>query len=695
MHAGRNTRHPAVALVLALGLAAATQTHAATYTWPTVAPCTGTLQACIDGTVHGDVVQIATDSPIGESLDLDTAITLRPAAGFKPRFANFLGISGTVAGSGFALVIEGLELTNGAIFINRTGAGTTRVRHNRLRGGGGAASRLSLRALPGPGPYTLDYDISGNEIEIAPGSVDKHAIVVNVQTANVTGDGRVTWNRVVGSGNGLGAAIAVLHRGEIDFDVGILGNSVRGNFARGGIYVAPSPTSFGGGNGTATVASNLTLCANAGSGFPVGIAVPKGNGQTTAYLVNNTVLRCHAGILVADGSTTPGGGVDGLFGSNLVAYNTSGVTMNPEHLATISVSRNLLFANGANQLPADPNQVNADPQLVSIERPRLRAGSPAIDAGDAVSTQLATALASLPQVDLDGLRRYVGTGATAVDIGAYEFGDASLLARKTTTGGNGFQIDHPALNGNTSVRPQLTKNFSPFGFPTANNPGAIGIWYTVNRWAPFLQSLAVMPTGAAFNVFAPGAQGAFGSAYAHTASAANTSGHLTRLSQTYLNGTNSAIVLVTPNWNQPGTGVYNNHHFAVGPACVGGPGAECWTILNMDFANVPIGATYNVYAQDPSPNAFVHGANSNNSSGASTRIEHPLLDGTPCAQVHVTRKLGAAVDAGFDVFYDDSHWRIFHQGGAAIAGSEFFVIVDPAQVEACSDIIFANGFEAS
>jgi hypothetical protein len=78
-------------------------------------------------------------------------------------------------------------------------------------------------------------------------------------------------------------------------------------------------------------------------------------------------------------------------------------------------------------------------------------------------------------------------------------------------------------------------------------------------------------------------------------------------------------------------------------------------------------------------------------------LDHPLLDGVTCAQPIVTRvDTGTAVAGGhFDVYYDDSssRWKIHGYEAAGIApGTQFNVLVSPAQVAACTDVIFADGF---
>jgi len=128
-------------------------------------------------------------------------------------------------------------------------------------------------------------------------------------------------------------------------------------------------------------------------------------------------------------------------------------------------------------------------------------------------------------------------------------------------------------------------------------------------------------------------------------------------------------------------------HFAWG-------GPASWLVANLDGAAMPTGAGFNVYAQEASPNAFRATATAANHSSESTlALDHPLLNGTPCAQPIVTRMYdGAVVNGGFDVYYFSGRWLIFAYGGMPL-GTTFNVLVNPAQVAACTDVIFANGFD--
>jgi hypothetical protein len=50
--------------------------------YPGTAPCNTTLQACIDGTPAGEVIEIATDTPIDETLTIEKSLTLQSNPGF-------------------------------------------------------------------------------------------------------------------------------------------------------------------------------------------------------------------------------------------------------------------------------------------------------------------------------------------------------------------------------------------------------------------------------------------------------------------------------------------------------------------------------------------------------------------------------------------------------------------------------------
>ncbi|MCB1569421.1 MAG: hypothetical protein KDI69_11475, partial [Xanthomonadales bacterium] len=82
-------------------------------------------------------------------------------------------------------------------------------------------------------------------------------------------------------------------------------------------------------------------------------------------------------------------------------------------------------------------------------------------------------------------------------------------------------------------------------------------------------------------------------------------------------------------------------------------------------------------------------------SGTSSLVlDHPLLNNNPCAQPVVTRVFTASDGSSFDIVYATAlhRWAIYDYNGMPI-GSEFHVLVNPAQAEPCGAPLFSDGFE--
>ena len=116
--------------------AMAASAWSATLTYPGAAPCNTTLQACITGAAGGDVVEIATNTPVDEDLTINKSLTLRPAAGYSPtigagasiRSVNFddLGLPGDFQ----TLVVEGLNFNQARIDALKLVFGVPDKRHH-------------------------------------------------------------------------------------------------------------------------------------------------------------------------------------------------------------------------------------------------------------------------------------------------------------------------------------------------------------------------------------------------------------------------------------------------------------------------------------------------------------------------------------------------------------------------------------
>ncbi|MBK7333121.1 MAG: hypothetical protein IPI87_12540 [Betaproteobacteria bacterium] len=112
----------------------------ATLTYPGAAPCDTTLQACITGAASGDVVEIATNTPIDENLAINKSLTLQPAAGYSPtigggatfRIVSFSNLGSS--GSAETLLIERLSFSLAQVsgLVSQASGHSVTIRNNIL-----------------------------------------------------------------------------------------------------------------------------------------------------------------------------------------------------------------------------------------------------------------------------------------------------------------------------------------------------------------------------------------------------------------------------------------------------------------------------------------------------------------------------------------------------------------------------------
>jgi Tol biopolymer transport system component len=165
----------------------------------------------------------------------------------------------------------------------------------------------------------------------------------------------------------------------------------------------------------------------------------------------------------------------------------------------------------------------------------------------------------------------------------------SVFVHRANSSNTSFHIttvDHPLANNNPNALLFVTQNWNPGGTGGVYNNHPIGVYYNGSRWNIFNQDIAAMPAGAGFNVEirSPGP-----TAFVHRATAANTGGYVTIINNPLINTSPSAMLMVTPNWNPPGSpGVYFNRNFGL---LFTGAG---WTIRTQDDANMPVGPAFNV-----------------------------------------------------------------------------------------------------
>ncbi len=678
---------PTCAALSLFVLSVSASARADVLTWPGPSPCAGTLQACIDAASAGDFILIATNVAIAQNLTLSKSLTLQPSAGFAPRLAPGFGISGTSSGSEFySVVVRRLALTNARVVLTHAGSGSA---HMEVRGLTITSTNPTTPAgirVSASSSGDAGIRIAENRLRVAVPSPFDSAIEVEYQGSG--GSALVDFNHVdtVADADGWG----ILAHGTLGATptVTVANNEVRGVYGRNAITVTEGLFSSTPSTVTARVIGNAVIGRDRQGG---GISHTINAGSIDTQMLSNTVVDTRVAANFNRWSGSPGTGtITGTALNNLIAFNNFGLVINAEFQAGVAENYNLVFSNTSNSYTPGPNDVTADPLLRALNNPRLAQGSPAIDVGDSAATSTALIMAGLGQLDLDGLRR---VKASAVDIGAYEYGDQSLLARADTVAFNYFLINHPATNGLPNARLFTVSNFGPTDEPPLPplNAEPLGVWYSSGTWRIFNQSDAAMPAGARFNVFVPSAGAGV---FVHTAAAATMIGPgVTRISLSALSNP-TKIVLVTPNWNPGGApGIYNNHPLSIGYS------SGIWFIRNDDLGALNADAAFNVYAQDPSPNALVHTATAANIAGPGSSLDHPLLNGVRCAQVHVSRRglSTLSVATTFDVFYNPAiqRWVIYNHNAVPMAvGAEFFVVVDPGQVFDCTDLIFEDGFQA-
>ena len=322
----------------------------------------------------------------------------------------------------------------------------------------------------------------------------------------------------------------------------------------------------------------------------------------------------------------------------------------------------------------------------SLDQPRLTTGSIGIEAGDDVSLVFGSLFTGIPLLDADGLRRFKQTHA---DIGAYEFGDFNWLESNIFAElYYDFPLSNPNTDGNQDAKLFIAQNWNPGGVGGVYNNHVEGVRYGVSYfWAIFNEDGANMPQNAAFNVFLP----ATGSGvFLHKATGANSLDDATQMDDPSVNNQPDNILIVTQNYNPPASGGIVNHNPIAADYVAGGD--NHWYLRNLGGSVLPH-AAFNIYSQAPSPNAFVHVSSAANINYNWTVIDHPLLNDTPCAQVMFSqRSLSNPHIAG--VWYTGTRWAIFNEDGAAMpVNAQFSVLVNPAQIVECTDVIFANGFD--
>ncbi len=672
--------------------------------WPdTSAPCNTTLQACVDGSATGEVIEIHTSSQIDETITSTKAISLIAGVGYKPIFALDRGIemAGTANADDITVTYSGLTFLRGRIAYNSFGLSTStttlNISNNNILDNSFAFESVRIGNF---GNHTLNLEVEFNRINYNPAStnLDRNGAIA-ITNGSPTGtsssgtvSGRIYNNQIKVVGDeSVGIGLYEFANNNSDLDVS--SNTLIGGESAA-MYIEKDVQSFG--NSKLDFAHNA-IYSNQIDTTLHGLKAHVFDGSLEVNAINNTVIGAAQGF----GFNQAFGGVyDINFYNNLVAHSgTPVVIRNP---TTADTNVNITFNNDNNLFydntsAADPDFVAGpafmatNPMIKSLTNARLRPGSPAIETGNQTSLLF---ILSVPLIDADGLYRIKngnpGSGGVALDIGAYEAGDMRILDTKKGNPSRLNPIESVAINAEEFAKLQITQNFNPNGINIFNGIGNdinMGVYRLGSVWFIFSQDeISPVDTNTAFNVWnpAPSTQN-----FVHTAAdAISASESFTELDRSGLNDNPDAILSVTQLW----TGLYNDNPVGV----FYNPVTGRWNIYNSNFVDMPWMTQFNVYYQANSNNAFIHRTSEANNILDTTLIDHPLLNNSPCAQFQITYDSGIMYPYKTGVVYNQNRgqWGVFNQGGEAMPETaRFHVIISAEQIAACSDIIFADDFE--
>jgi hypothetical protein len=487
--------HPARGLLLAAALLTALPAAGAVRRFPGGAPCNTTVQACIDGAAPGDVVELATTTPIAETLQVTKSLTLRPASGFTPVIADLHAIVLlNPAHAANTIDVEGLRLTRGFVSALQLSEREFDVKVSGLEiddtFNGNTAIDVDAGTAQGPlGP--IGFEVSGNEITIPPEEDREIAGIVVFGGPATAVHGVVRDNTIHDFFGGEQGAIEVANA-QSALDVDVVANRISGtNFNDGVIF-----DQFDEGQARVRMVDNLVTGQVSVAGAPAAFVADVTSGSADVAIVNNTAANSDAGILVG-GRADLGATLSGVVANNIVAHMTqSGIGI--EGGFDVENESNLVFDTVLDVFNPGPGTLHADPRFVGGGDFHLNPFSPAIDAGNAgrVPAGITT--------DLDGLPRVVGRG---IDLGAFEqlqIGRCALIPVSVchARGRPGLRL---RADGGTLAWQwkQGPTEQSEFGIPMTTTDYALCL-YDERNGVPTVVGQAVIPAGAGWKAAAKG-----------------------------------------------------------------------------------------------------------------------------------------------------------------------------------------------
>lgn len=177
--------------------------------------------------------------------------------------------------------------------------------------------------------------------------------------------------------------------------------------------------------------------------------------------------------------------------------------------------------------------------------------------------------------------------------------------------------------------------------------------------------------------------------FVHRATAENSRGDYTVVSDPALNGHPNAIMLVSPISERDGAEKNAPYDHNIGVWYT--PVTHKWAIFNQDLAAVPAGSTFEIVVPADSA-SFVHRADTRNSAGDHTYLDNRLTNGERDAVLEVTQNWnpgggrGVYNDHPIGTRYDADlgEWALYNRDGAAMPDGAAFNVAVSAGVDESS-----------
>ncbi len=278
---------------------------------------------------------------------------------------------------------------------------------------------------------------------------------------------------------------------------------------------------------------------------------------------------------------------------------------------------------------------------------------------------------------------YMGRGTHRHMTCWLPYGDISFTQRATNSS-SFVMLDNAALSGNASARPQVTTSREVESYQTNGSLYHVRFDYGAPNYYLYTEGGVLHYLNSGFNVFVPATGNGV---LLHTTTAGNVSAGTTIVDDAYLNNHPERIVLA----HHRGNGAVPSINDAISAGYL----ISKWVLQRNSGANMPVGADFHLYAQDPSINAFFWNTPEVGDTSY-TLLDQPVINGEPCAQIYVQQS-GTANPHPTQLRYVSAlkRWRIENADNVLLPNNtSFMVVVDEAATVACRyDHIFHDGLE--